>query len=49
MGVELITPEAEGEQLARLNLVAGRKAKAATAYAAAVEYFNVGRRITDSQ
>ncbi|HSF72744.1 MAG TPA: AAA family ATPase, partial [Microcoleus sp.] len=45
VGVELITPEAEREQLARLNLVAGKKAKAATAYAAAVEYFNIGREL----
>src|SRR4028118_1729034 len=45
VGVELITPEAEREQLARLNLVAGKKAKAATAYAAAVEYFNVGKKL----
>ncbi|MEG4943919.1 AAA family ATPase [Microcoleus sp. F4-D5] len=45
VGVELITPEEEREQLARLNLVAGKKAKAATAYAAAVEYFNIGRKL----
>ncbi|MBD1830427.1 trifunctional serine/threonine-protein kinase/ATP-binding protein/sensor histidine kinase [Microcoleus vaginatus GB1-A2] len=45
VGVELITQEAERETLARLNLVAGKKAKAATAYAAAVEYFKVGREL----
>ncbi|NQE37334.1 trifunctional serine/threonine-protein kinase/ATP-binding protein/sensor histidine kinase [Microcoleus asticus] len=45
VGVELITQEAEREQLARLNLVAGKKAKAATAYSAAVEYFKVGRAL----
>jgi predicted ATPase/signal transduction histidine kinase len=45
VGVELITSEAEREQLARLNLVAGKKAKAATAYSAAVEYFNVGKKL----
>ncbi|MEG4328525.1 AAA family ATPase, partial [Microcoleus sp. herbarium5] len=45
VGVELITQEAEREQLARLNLVAGKKAKAATAYTAAVEYFNIGRKL----
>ncbi|MEG4021550.1 AAA family ATPase [Microcoleus sp. S13C4] len=45
VGVELITQEAEREQLARLNLVAGKKAKAATAYSAAVEYFNMGRKL----
>ncbi|MEG4585823.1 AAA family ATPase [Microcoleus sp. MOSTC5] len=45
VGVELITQEAEREQLARLNLVAGKKAKAATAYSAAVEYLKVGRAL----
>ncbi|MEG4841746.1 AAA family ATPase [Microcoleus sp. B9-D4] len=45
VGVELITQEAEQEQLAQLNLVAGKKAKAATAYAAAVEYFNIGKKL----
>jgi len=28
-----------------LNLVAGKKAKAATCYSAAVEYFNSGRQL----
>jgi predicted ATPase/signal transduction histidine kinase len=45
VGVELITQEAQREQLARLNLVAGKKAKAATAYTAAVECFKVGREL----
>ncbi|MEG3979834.1 AAA family ATPase [Microcoleus sp. T3B2] len=45
VGVELITPEAEREHLARLNLVAGKKAKGATAYAAAVEYFNIAKEL----
>ncbi|UNU19565.1 GAF domain-containing protein [Microcoleus vaginatus PCC 9802] len=45
VGVELITQEAEREKLARLNLVGGKKAKAATAYCAAVEYFNSGREL----
>ncbi|MBE9226142.1 AAA family ATPase [Phormidium sp. LEGE 05292] len=45
VGVELITHEAEREQLIQLNLIAGKKAKAATAYSAAVEYFNIGREL----
>jgi len=45
VGVNLITHELDREQLARLNLVAGKKAKAATAYSAAVEYFNSGREL----
>ncbi|HAZ46038.1 MAG TPA: hypothetical protein DDW76_06725 [Cyanobacteria bacterium UBA11369] len=42
IGVELITNYAEKEQIAALNLIAGRKAKAATAYEAAVRYLSVG-------
>lgn len=42
IGVELITNSAEKERLAALNLIAGRKAKAATAYEAAVRYLSVG-------
>ncbi|MEG4073783.1 AAA family ATPase [Microcoleus sp. Pol14C2] len=45
VGFELITPEEEREKLARLNLVAGKKAKAATAYRAAVDYFKIGREL----
>jgi predicted ATPase/signal transduction histidine kinase len=45
VGVKLISHELDREQLARLNLVAGKKAKAATAYSAAVEYFNIGREL----
>ncbi len=45
VGVELITQEVEREQLAQLNLVAGKKAKAATAYSSAVEYFKSGREL----
>ncbi|MFE1746024.1 hypothetical protein [Coleofasciculus sp. H7-2] len=40
MGWELISQPAEIEELARLNLTAGRKAKASTAYAAAVKYLS---------
>ncbi|MBF2048635.1 MAG: AAA family ATPase [Elainella sp. C42_A2020_010] len=42
MGAELIREPAEREQLARLNLIAGRKAKLATAYSAAVNYLKLG-------
>ena len=45
VGVELIIQEVEREQLARLNLFAGKKAKASTAYAAATEYFNAGKEL----
>ena len=42
IGVDLITNQPERDELANLNLLAGRKAKASTAYTAAIEYFQVG-------
>jgi predicted ATPase/signal transduction histidine kinase len=44
-GIDLIVQETEKNQLAQLNLVAGRKAKASTAYGAAVEYLNLGLQL----
>jgi predicted ATPase/signal transduction histidine kinase len=44
-GNELITSQAERNQLAELNLVAGRKAKTATAYDAANKYFTMGKKL----
>ncbi|GAB4319164.1 MAG: AAA family ATPase [Leptolyngbyaceae cyanobacterium] len=41
-GSSLITQPQEQEKLAHLNLLAGRKAKAATAYSAAIEYLTAG-------
>src|SRR5258707_10442688 len=41
-GVALITSRDEREQLAELNLIAGRRAKATTAYASALTYFTAG-------
>ncbi|MEG4108435.1 ATP-binding protein [Microcoleus sp. S13_C5] len=43
LGVELVTDRAERNEIAQLNLMAGKKAKSATAYRAAVAYLNVGR------
>src|SRR6202008_3393010 len=42
-GSALISTEREREQVATFNLMAGNRAKAATAYAAALRYFVVGR------
>ena len=42
MGQELITNQTERNELARMNLIAGRRAKASTAYAAAVKYLTTG-------
>ncbi|MEH1991416.1 trifunctional serine/threonine-protein kinase/ATP-binding protein/sensor histidine kinase [Nostoc sp.] len=41
-GAALICDEREQQELAQLNLAAGHKAKGATAYAAALDYFNIG-------
>ncbi|MEG4393601.1 AAA family ATPase [Microcoleus sp. BROC3] len=38
----LLTNQQERNEIAKLNLIAGQKAKAATAYTAAVEYLNTG-------
>ena len=50
LGRELITTQSEKDALAKLNLLAGQKAKIATAYNATVEYLNVGIKLlsTDS-
>jgi predicted ATPase/serine phosphatase RsbU (regulator of sigma subunit)/tRNA A-37 threonylcarbamoyl transferase component Bud32 len=40
---ELLTHQLERLEIARLNLMAGQKAKKATAYGAAANYFTVGR------
>ncbi|MGC1394487.1 MAG: AAA family ATPase [Coleofasciculaceae cyanobacterium] len=42
LGIELIIVESKREQLAQLNLVAGKKAKASAAYEAAWNYLKVG-------
>ncbi|MBG0861262.1 MAG: AAA family ATPase [Bacteroidales bacterium] len=44
-GIELITDTKEKNELAGLNLQAGRKAKSATAYEIAFQYFNTGLKL----
>ena len=46
-GTDLITEQSERNEIVRLNLQAGQKALAATAYEAAFKYFNVGLRLLD--
>lgn len=46
-GAGLITDPAEREQLAQLNLVAGQRAKASTAYASALNYLITGTQLLD--
>ncbi len=45
IGTELITEQSSRNQLAKLNLMAGCKAKMATAYSAAVDYLTLGRNL----
>ncbi|MEC4817886.1 MAG: serine/threonine-protein kinase PknK, partial [Scytonema sp. PMC 1069.18] len=44
-GTDLLTLESEKYELAELNLIAGRKAKTATAYNFAADYLNVGLKL----
>ncbi|MEG4015491.1 MULTISPECIES: trifunctional serine/threonine-protein kinase/ATP-binding protein/sensor histidine kinase [unclassified Microcoleus] len=41
-GADLVVEQVEKDELAFLNLIAGQKAKAATAYESAVKYLNMG-------
>ena len=45
MGRELLNSSADLNQLAQLNLQAGRKAKASTAYGAAINYLTIARQL----
>lgn len=49
MGMELITDPAEKDELAQLNLQAGKKAKSSTAYKTALTYLNAGLRLLSSE
>ncbi len=46
-GAALLTDEGEREQLAELNLIAGQRAKASTAYASALNYLTVGAQLLE--
>jgi PAS domain S-box-containing protein len=46
-GAALITSKAEREELARLNLTAGKRAKASTAYSAALAYLSAGAALLE--
>ncbi|MEG4089484.1 AAA family ATPase [Microcoleus sp. Pol12B4] len=48
IGAELIEEQSARDELAQLNLIAGRKAKAATAYEHAVRYLNAGLELLSS-
>ncbi|MEG4352166.1 AAA family ATPase [Microcoleus sp. LAD1_D5] len=42
IGVEFLTTQEKRDELAKFNLIAGKKAKSSAAYEAALKYFNVG-------
>ena len=48
VGVKFLAAKAEKDELAKLNLIAGKKAKASNAYEAAVRYLNVGLGLINS-
>ncbi len=48
VGVEFLAGKAEKDELAKLNLIAGKKAKASNAYEAAVRYLNVSLELINS-
>lgn len=48
IGANLMSAVAQRNELARLNLIAGKKAKASTAYQAAVKYLNAGLELLTS-
>ncbi len=48
-GLELVTARSERTEIARLNLMAGQKAKAATACEAAFKYFTTGLKLLNSE
>jgi PAS domain S-box-containing protein len=48
-GLKLVTARSERTEIARLNLMAGQKAKAATAYEAAFKYFTTGLKLLNSE
>src|SRR5262245_17092463 len=46
-GAELLTRQADRDELARLNLRAGQQARAAAAYATALRYYQTGFQVLD--
>ncbi|MBW4567376.1 MAG: PAS domain S-box protein [Tolypothrix carrinoi HA7290-LM1] len=47
-GIEFVTARVERNEIAKLNLMAGQKANTATAYEAALQYFNIGLKLLDT-
>ncbi|MBD1810024.1 AAA family ATPase [Microcoleus sp. FACHB-SPT15] len=49
LGIELVTYQQERDEIVKLNLMAGQKALAATAYEAALKYFNAGLKLLSAE
>lgn len=49
LGIALVTEQSDRDEIARLNLIAGQRAKTATAYEAAVQYLKTGLNLLDEQ
>ncbi|QSJ17385.1 AAA family ATPase [Nostoc sp. UHCC 0702] len=49
IGIDTFTQQLEKDELAKLNFIAGRKAKAAAAYEGAFKYLNIGLELLSSQ
>ena len=49
LGLHLITPPDQRERIARLNLIAARRAKNSTAYASALKYLHAARSLLAAQ
>ena len=49
VGLEQVIQQQERNEIAKLNLIAGQKAKAATAYRAAIHYFNEGLKLLNAE
>ena len=48
-GLKLIDEQSQRDELAQLNLIAGKKAKISTAYQSAAEYFNKGIQLLEEE
>jgi PAS domain S-box-containing protein len=48
-GIALVTSRKEREEIAQLNLIAGKRAKASTAYSSALSYFRTGMELLSEQ
>jgi PAS domain S-box-containing protein len=48
-GIELESDQTERNEIAKLNLIAGQKANTATAYEAALQYFNIGLKLLNTE